>query len=58
MFLSLFLPYEQQAIADYLDEKCEKINQTIEQKELLIKQLEEYKQSLIYECVTGKRRVL
>ena len=47
----------QQAIADYLDEKCSKIDETIEQKELLIKQLEEYKQSLIYECVTGKREV-
>ena len=50
--------HEQQAIANYLDEKCSKIDQTIEQKELLIQQLEEYKQSLIYECVTGKRRVL
>ena len=49
--------HEQQAIADYLDEKCSKIDETIEQKELLIKQLEEYKQSLIYECVTGKREV-
>ena len=49
---------EQQAIADFLDEKCSKIDQTIEQKQTLIKQLEEYKQSLIYECVTGKRCVL
>lgn len=61
-FLNFFIPipplYEQQAIADYLDEKCSKIDQTIEQKQVLIKQLEEYKQSLIYECVTGKRRVL
>lgn len=48
---------EQRAIADYLDEKCSKIDQTIEQKQELIKQLEEYKQSLIYECVTGKREV-
>lgn len=49
---------EQQSIVDFLDEKCSKIDQTIEQKQLLIKQLEEYKQSLIYECVTGKRCVL
>ena len=49
--------HEQQAIANYLDEKCSKIDQTIEQKQTLIKQLEEYKQSLIYECVTGKRCV-
>lgn len=57
---TILLPplHEQQAIATYLDEKCAVIDQTIEQKELLIKQLEEYKQSLIYECVTGKRRVL
>lgn len=48
---------EQQAIADYLDEKCLKIDEAIEQKQTLIKQLEEYKQSLIYECVTGKRWV-
>ena len=48
---------EQQAIADFLDEKCSKIDQTIEQKQVLIQQLEEYKQSLIYECVTGKRCV-
>ena len=49
--------HEQQVIADFLDEKCSKIDQTIEQKQTLIKQLEEYKQSLIYECVTGKRCV-
>ena len=47
----------QQQIADYLNEKCSKIDQTIEQKQVLIKQLEEYKQSLIYECVTGKIEV-
>ena len=50
--------FEQQAIANYLDEKCLKIDQMIEQKQVFIKQLEEYKQSLIYECVTGKRCVL
>lgn len=49
---------EQQAITEFLDEKCLKIDQTIEQKEMLINHLEEYKQSLIYECVTGKRCVL
>lgn len=50
--------HEQKEIANYLDEKCSKIDQTIEQKNVLIKELEEYKQSLIYECVTGKRCVL
>lgn len=48
----------QKEILLFLDEKCSKIDQTIEQKQTLIKQLEEYKQSLIYECVTGKRCVL
>lgn len=50
--------HEQQDIANYLDEKCSKFDQMIEQKQVFIKQLEEYKQSLIYECVTGKRCVL
>lgn len=49
---------EQQAIANYLDETVEKIDELIKQKQIFIKQLEEYKQSLIYECVTGKRYVL
>lgn len=61
-FKNIYIPKipisEQQAIADFLDEKCSKIDQTIEQKQVLIQQLEEYKQSLIYECVTGKRCVL
>ena len=49
---------EQEEIADYLDEKCEKIDALISEKEKLIKDLEAYKKSLIYECVTGKREVL
>ncbi len=60
-FKNIYIPKisatEQQAIADFLDEKCLNIDETIEQKQLLIQQLEEYKQSLIYECVTGKRWV-
>lgn len=60
-FLNFFVPtpslVEQQEIVDYLDNKCLKIDQIIEQKQALIKQLQEYKQSLIYECVTGKRCV-
>ncbi|HXK52175.1 MAG TPA: restriction endonuclease subunit S, partial [Caldisericia bacterium] len=48
---------EQQAIADYLDKKCAQIDQTIELKEKLIEKLSDYKKSLIYECVTGKREV-
>ena len=44
-------------ICNYLDEKCELIERTIHQKELVINRLTEYKQSLIYEVVTGKKEV-
>lgn len=44
-------------ICNYLDEKCELIERTIRQKELVINQLNEYKKSLIYEVVTGKKEV-
>lgn len=48
---------EQQAIADYLDEKCAAIDAMVTEKESLIADLEAYKKSLIYETVTGKRRM-
>lgn len=48
---------EQQAIAAYLDEKCAAIDGIIAEKETLIAELETYKKSLIFETVTGKRRV-
>ncbi len=48
---------EQQAIADYLDEKCAAIDAMVAEKETLIADLEAYKKSLIYETVTGKREV-
>ena len=48
---------EQKEIADYLDKKCTAIDTTIEQKQKLIEKLTEYKKSLIYECVTGKKAV-
>lgn len=48
---------EQQAIADYLDEKCATIDAMVAEKEALIADLEAYKKSLIYETVTGKREV-
>lgn len=46
---------EQKEIADYLDKKCTAIDTAIEQKQNLIEKLTEYKKSLIYECVTGKK---
>ena len=48
---------EQEEIADYLDAKCAEIDGLIAKKEQLIKELESYKKSLIYEVVTGKREV-
>ena len=48
---------EQQAIADYLDEKCAAIDTLVAEKEKLIADLEAYKKSLIFELVTGKREV-
>lgn len=48
---------EQQKIAEYLDKKCNQIDVAIKQKEETISKLEEYKKSLIFECVTGKKEV-
>lgn len=49
---------EQQEIVDYLDKHCEGIMSLIEDKQALIDDLESYKKSLIYEVVTGKRKVV
>lgn len=48
---------EQKEIADYLNGKCAEIDKLIAKKEQLVKALESYKKSLIYEVVTGKREV-
>ena len=48
---------EQQAIADYLDQRCSEIDELIALKQQKIEKLKEYKKSLIFECVTGKRKV-
>jgi len=48
---------EQKAIVSYLDKKCSQIDQIISSKEKLLREMEAYKKSLIYETVTGKREV-
>lgn len=48
---------EQREITAYLDAKCAEIDGLITKKEQLVKELESYKKSLIYEVVTGKREV-
>ena len=48
---------EQDSIAKTLDLKCAQIDSLISEKESLIADLTEYKKSLIFEVVTGKRSV-
>ena len=48
---------EQREIADYIDRKNEEIDRLIKKKEQFISELENYKKSLIYEYVTGKKEV-
>lgn len=48
---------EQKEIAAYLDTKCAEIDQLIAVKQSKIEKLEQYKRSLIYEYVTGKKEV-
>lgn len=48
---------EQQGIASYLDNKCDEIDSTINKKQKIIEKLDAYKKSLIFECVTGKRKI-
>lgn len=48
---------KQKQIVDYLDSRCNFFDMLIKEKEALVSDLESYKKSLIYEVVTGKRRV-
>lgn len=54
--MHVILPsYEEMVqIADFLDSKCLKINESIERSNKIIQKLEEYKKALIYNAVTGK----
>ena len=49
---------EQKRLANYLDGMCSQIESVIKEKQSLISDLEIYKRSLIYEAVTGKRKVV
>lgn len=54
----LIPPYNvQEQIVNYLDKQCAGLEEIIEYRKQIIEKLEEYKRSLIYECVTGKREV-
>lgn len=51
-------PTEQMRIAEFLNNRCQQIDALILEKQSLISDLESYKKSLIYEVVTGKRKVV
>ena len=57
--LRILLPplEEQKEIVDYLDDKRDRIDRLIAIKQAKIEKLEQYKRSLIYEYVTGKKEV-
>lgn len=58
--LPIFLPdiMEQKQIVEYLDEKINHLEKLINMKEELIREMELYKKSFIYEYVTGKKEVM
>ncbi|MGN1156772.1 MAG: restriction endonuclease subunit S [Agathobacter sp.] len=57
--LVICMPKEKELneILVYLDEKCVAIDELIEKKEKTVIEIENYKKSLIYEYVTGKKEV-
>lgn len=58
MIPALRPPFEEQVrIAAYLDDFCSNVDRLINAKQSIIDDLKAYKQSLIYETVTGKREV-
>ena len=48
---------EQRCIADFLDSNCKTLFEIIENKQSQLATLQQHKKSLIYEYVTGKKRV-
>lgn len=59
LYFPVVLPsiQEQNEIVSALDNQCASLDQTIRQNETTIRQLKEYRQSLIFEAVTGKIEV-
>ena len=58
--VSVIMPEEgaQKLIVEYLDEKCSHIDRLIAIKQSKIEKLNDYKKSLIYEYVTGKKEAI
>lgn len=57
-YVILPIDEEQQSIASYLDTKCAEIDALIAIKQAKIEELKDYKKSVIYEYVTGKKEVV
>lgn len=57
IFICMRPKKEQEKIVEFLDRQIAKIDLVIDYRKQIIEKLEEYKKSLIYECVTGKREV-
>ncbi len=49
---------QQKKIVKYINDRCDSIDILLNEKQALIADLESYKKSLIYEVVTGKRKVI
>ncbi len=58
LYVALPTKNEQVIIGKYLDEKCEEIDNLIKIKQEKIEKMKEYKKSLIYQYVTGKKEVV
>ena len=60
-FLNFHIPIppydEQKIIADYITDKVNHIGVEIDKRNKLVEKYQEYKKSLIYEVVTGKKEV-
>lgn len=54
----VFSQSEQEEIAEYLNEKCAGIDALVAKKQQYLTEIENYKKSLIYEYVTGKKEVI
>lgn len=57
IFICMRPKEEQEKIVEFLDKQIMKIDQVIKYKKQIIEKLEEYKKSLVYEYITGKREV-
>ena len=56
-FIAIPSKREQNEIILYLENTCDEINSAIAKQTRIIEKLTEYKKSLIYEAVTGKKEV-